>query len=174
MATTAYLPVPADFGLRLAAYLIDYILLWIVNAVLVAAVLLMDRGDLRTLVNLVPASWALAWAYYALFESSPLRGTIGKHVLGMYVADVRGDPITFWRASARYWLKTLSTLTLMVGWMMAAFTPYKQALHDLLAQTLVLTAVPEWTPMSPMDAMKVDDSWDGRRWIARSSASGGN
>lgn len=168
----SYNPAPAGFWLRLAAYLIDSALLGLVQSVLAAGVLLIDPGDWRALLNIAPVGAALAWAYYAVFESSPLRGTVGKHALGLYVADVHGDPIGFARASARYWLKILSTLTLMVGWVMAAFTPRKQALHDLLAHTLVLTAVATWTPASAADDANLDDYWDGRRWVSRSLTSG--
>jgi uncharacterized RDD family membrane protein YckC len=163
----------AGFWLRFAAYLIDNILVFVVWSVLAAAVVLIDPGDLRAFLNIAPVGWALAWAYFALCESSPLRGTVGKHALGLYVGDRRGDPISFGRASARYWLKTLSSLILMVGWIMAAFTPRKQALHDVLAGTLVLRNVPAPAPMSAADVANLDDYWDGRRWVSRSSAPGG-
>ncbi len=53
----------------------------------------------------------------------------------------------------------------MIGWLMAAFTPRKQALHDLLAGTLVLRkinliVVGEEPPAEP------GDYWDGSRWVA--------
>lgn len=163
----------AGFWLRLAAYLIDGILLFVVESVLAAAVVLMDPGDLRAFLNIAPVGWALTWAYFALFESSSLRGTVGKHALGLYVGDLHGDPISFGRASARYWLKIFSSLILMVGWIMAAFTPRKQALHDVLARTLVLRNVTALAPISAADAANLDDYWDGRRWISRSSAPGG-
>jgi uncharacterized RDD family membrane protein YckC len=165
-----YNPTYAGFWLRFAAYLIDYILVSVVCSVLAIAVVVMDPGDLRAFLNIAPVASALAWAYFALCESSPLRGTVGKHALGLYVGDLHGDPISFGRASARYWLKILSSLILMIGWLMAAFTPRKQALHDVLARTLVLRNVTALAPISPADAANLDDYWDGRRWVSRSSA----
>jgi uncharacterized RDD family membrane protein YckC len=169
-----YISPYAGFWLRLAAYLIDLILLFVVEAVLAAAVIVMDPGDLRAFLNITPVAYALSWAYFALFESSPLQGTVGKHAVGIYVSDIHGDPISFGRASARFWLKPLSSLVLMVGWIMAAFTPRKQALHDILARTLVLRKITAPTAISPADAANLDDYWDGRRWVTRSSAPGGN
>jgi uncharacterized RDD family membrane protein YckC len=163
----------AGFWLRLAAYLIDSILLFVVECVLAAAVILMDPGDLRAFVNVAPVGWAITWAYFAVLESSPMGGTVGKHALGLYVSDAHGDPIGFGRASARYWLKIFSTLTLMLGWVMAGFTPRKQALHDVMAGTLVLRRIEVFAPISPADAANLDDYWDGRRWVSRSSVSGG-
>jgi uncharacterized RDD family membrane protein YckC len=158
-----YSPAYAGFWLRFAAYLIDNILVFVVWSVLATAVVLMDPGDLRAFLNIAPVGWALAWAYFALCESSPLRGTVGKHALGLYVGDVHGDPISFGRASARYWLKILSSVILMVGWIMAAFTPRKQALHDVLARTLVLRTVTAPAPISAAAAANLHDYWDGRR-----------
>jgi len=169
----AYLSPYAGFWLRLAAYLIDLMLLAVVQSVLAAAVIFMDPGDLRAFLNITPVGYALTWAYFALFESSPLRGTIGKHAVGIYVSDADGDPISFRRASARFWLKTLSSLVLMIGWIMAAFTPRKQALHDILARTLVLRKIPVSALVSPAEAANLDDYWDGRQWIRRSSTPGG-
>ena len=168
-----YISPYAGFWLRLAAYLIDLILLVVVQSVLAAAVIFMDPGDLRAFLNITPVGYALTWAYFALFESSPLRGTIGKHAVGIYVSDVHGDPISFGRASARFWLKTLSSLVLMVGWIMAAFTPRKQGLHDILARTLVLRAITAPALISAVEAANLDDYWDGRQWVSRSSTPGG-
>jgi len=158
----------AGFWLRFAAYLIDSIVLFVIQMALAAAVILMDPGDLRAFLNVAPVGWALTWAYFAVLESSPLQGTVGKHALGLYVADVYGDPIGLGRASARYLLKLLSTFLLMAGWIMAAFTPRKQALHDLVARTVVLRKLPPALPWPAAETANLDEYWDGRQWVSRS------
>jgi uncharacterized RDD family membrane protein YckC len=80
----------------------------------------------------------LNWLYYTLFEASSKQATLGKMALGIKVTDLDGEPITFARANGRYWAKIISTLTLLVGYIMAAFTERKQALHDILAGCLVV------------------------------------
>ena len=77
------------------------------------------------------------WLYYAFFESSTLQATPGKLAVGIKVTDEKGDRISFGRASGRYFGKILSELTLNIGYIMAGFTEKKQALHDLIAGTLV-------------------------------------
>lgn len=156
----------AGFWRRLAAYLIDGLLLTAVQSVMAAGVLMMASRDVYALANLAPVSAAMSWAYFALFESSPMRGTVGKYAIGLYVSDKHGDPITFRRATARYFLKILSSLTLMAGWFMAAFTPRKQALHDVLAGTLVLRNAVALVPAAAV-APGIDDYWDGSRWLSR-------
>jgi uncharacterized RDD family membrane protein YckC len=73
-------------------------------------------------------------------ESSKHQATIGKMAMGMAVTDQFQRRLTFLRASARYYGKILSSMTLLVGFIMAGFTQRKQALHDMLAGTLVVNA----------------------------------
>jgi uncharacterized RDD family membrane protein YckC len=78
------------------------------------------------------------WLYYALFESSAWQATPGKRVLGLYVTDLAGRQISFGRATVRYFGKILSSLIFCIGYVMAGFTAKKQALHDIIAECLVL------------------------------------
>jgi uncharacterized RDD family membrane protein YckC len=84
------------------------------------------------------ASLLIYWPYYALMESSSWQATLGKRALGLIVTDTYGDRITFARATGRYFAEILSALTLLIGYIIAAFHPRKQALHDLIAGTLVI------------------------------------
>ena len=78
--------------------------------------------------------------YYVLSESSPLQATLGKVLLGMIVTDLNGRRIRRGRALRRFLARILSALPLQFGFLMAAFTPKKQALHDVVAGTLVVMA----------------------------------
>jgi uncharacterized RDD family membrane protein YckC len=78
------------------------------------------------------------WLYFTLFESSSMRATPGKMVLGIVVVDSRGHRISFARANGRYWSKLVSAFTFGIGYLAAGFTRKKQALHDLMADTFVV------------------------------------
>ncbi|NLN92927.1 MAG: RDD family protein [Candidatus Hydrogenedens sp.] len=78
------------------------------------------------------------WIYFAAQESSSYQATLGKRAMGIIVTDSYGDPVSFGKASIRVFGKLLSTLIFLIGYFMAAFTERKQALHDLLANTLVI------------------------------------
>jgi uncharacterized RDD family membrane protein YckC len=80
-----------------------------------------------------------AWLYHALMECSKNQGTLGKMALGLRVTDLDGRRINFGRATGRYFAKIISYMTLMIGFIMAAFTSKKQALHDFVGGTLVLS-----------------------------------
>jgi uncharacterized RDD family membrane protein YckC len=82
------------------------------------------------------------WLYFALQESSSLQATLGKRLLGLYVADEQGNRISFGRASGRLFGKFLSGMILYIGFIMAAFTQRRQALHDMMAGTVVLKREP--------------------------------
>ena len=155
----------AGFWRRAGAWAIDSALLAGVAAFVASAVSALLHNDFQALANVIPVTSALAWAYFAVLESSPAQGTLGKLALSLYVADTRGDPITFRRASFRHLFKTISTLVLLAGWAMAAFTPRKQALHDVLAGTLVLRRV-HYLVIGREAPAGPGDHWDGAHWVA--------
>jgi uncharacterized RDD family membrane protein YckC len=155
----------AGFWRRLAAYLIDGVLLAGIEVVIARTVYVLAPGDYQALANVAPVTAAVALAYFAVMESSPAQATLGKLALNLYVTDAHGDPITFRRAIFRNAFKTLSSLVLFLGWIMAAFSPRKQALHDVLAGTLVLRKV-HYLVIGPEAPSEPGDHWDGARWVA--------
>lgn len=80
----------------------------------------------------------LSWAYQAGLECSVTQATLGKMALGVKVCDGQYRRVSFARASGRFLAKIPSNLTLGVGYLMAAFTARKRALHDMIAGTLVI------------------------------------
>lgn len=86
--------------------------------------------------------------YYASLESSEWQATVGKRLIGIKVVDLEGRRIGFGRALGRWFAASLSYLTCYIGFLLAALTERKQALHDFVAGTLVVdrwayTASPE-------------------------------
>ncbi|NES71157.1 MAG: serine/threonine protein kinase, partial [Okeania sp. SIO2D1] len=84
----------------------------------------------------------LSWFYFTRLESSLRKSTFGKKIMGIIVTDLNGNPISFSRANGRYFAKQISLITLLIGFIMAAFTKKKQALHDKIAGTLVVKKKP--------------------------------
>lgn len=81
----------------------------------------------------------IAWVYWAAMESSARQSTVGKSLLGITVTDGEGNRLSFGKATLRYFGKIPSALPIMAGFFMIAFTAKKQALHDLIAGSLVVT-----------------------------------
>jgi uncharacterized RDD family membrane protein YckC len=137
----------AGFWWRFVAALIDGLIIWVGSIAVgmsIAALGVIGNysDDLGTgLLGL--ADIAGVWLYFALQESSSRQATIGKRCCGIVVTDLGGNRISFGRATGRYFGKFISSLTLMIGYMMAGWTRRKQALHDIMAECLVLRRKPE-------------------------------
>ena len=157
----------AGFWRRCAALIIDSFLIGIVTAIVQAAVgigalggILAGRMDAGALLGSMFLFFALAfvaqWLYFAVFESAAIQATPGKRAMGLKVVDLTGQRIGFGRASGRFFGKIISTMILDIGYMLAGWTERKQALHDMLAGTVVVfravrpgVALPEVRPPMP-------------------------
>jgi uncharacterized RDD family membrane protein YckC len=132
----------AGFWIRLAAMLVDGIILFIPLTILENLLLAERTGDPVTDLGVTLASLALSlgvhWAYRSAFHSSEWQATIGKRAVGIKVMDLQGRRITFAHATGRYFAEFLSGLTLGIGYVMAGISSRKQALHDEIAGTLVI------------------------------------
>lgn len=80
----------------------------------------------------------IPWLYFSLFEYSKYQATPGKMLLGIVAVDRNYRPLSFGRASGRYWAKWLNEFTLYIGYMVAGWTMHKQGMHDLVASTYVV------------------------------------
>jgi len=148
----------ASFTRRVAAYIFDSFLLFLFIEPLILRPLMARNGispeDTAALyninnrqvlaINLLVA--LVAWVYWAVLESSPWRATVGKKLLGLQVTDLRGQRISFARATGRHFAKNLSLLMLGIGFFMIAFTEKRQGFHDMIAGCLVLRVVRPQAP----------------------------
>jgi uncharacterized RDD family membrane protein YckC len=82
--------------------------------------------------------FVIVWLYFAKLESSEAQATWGKRALSIFVTDANGQRMTFGRASGRFFAKIITgMIPFGIGYIMAGFTAKKQALHDMIAGTLV-------------------------------------
>jgi uncharacterized RDD family membrane protein YckC len=148
----------AGFWLRFVAIIIDFIVIYFVRMIVFMPFGIrmgmhgmpgmlhgrppQDIGELMPILGMIiriaMISAVIQWLYFSLMESSSWQATLGKKALGLTVTDLEGRRISFGRATGRYFAKIISTLILCIGYMMAGFTEKKQALHDMIAGTLVL------------------------------------
>jgi len=151
------------FWPRFVAFMIDAIIVYIVvlGAIMVVwlstgakvlpygknpAQLFAAFASLKFLVSTV-----VQWLYWASMESSHTQATLGKMAMGFKVTDLQGERLSFARATGRYLGKLLSALILCIGFIMIDFTEKMQALHDIMAGTLVVKkqSLPEKLPKAP-------------------------
>jgi uncharacterized RDD family membrane protein YckC/Tfp pilus assembly major pilin PilA len=131
----------AGFWRRVGAYLIDYALFLFAGIVI---------GVVAAMTGFWPANFELYcqlgslvayWLYETGMQSSAYQATLGKLALRIKVTDYEGERISFARANGRFFATLLSGLTIGIGYVMAAFTKRRQALHDIVARTLVVKTV---------------------------------
>ena len=151
----------AGFWLRFVAYLIDNLLMSVGLCLIFIPLALAtgliahiqtiatsrggepDPGAIMGIMTLIltfaAISILLSWLYHAYFESCDWQATPGKRVLSIYVTDLNGQRISFMHATGRFFAKIVSGLIpLGIGYILAGFTQRKQALHDMIASTLVV------------------------------------
>jgi uncharacterized RDD family membrane protein YckC len=143
----------AGFWKRVAASLIDSVILALLGGVVGAAIggllgaLLGggSSGSLRLVVQLAGA--VLAASYYGWFYASVQQASPGKMAIGIKVVRGDGDGCGFWRGFWRYFAMIPGSLLLGIGFVMAGFTARKQALHDLICDTIVVDkwAYTDWS-----------------------------
>jgi uncharacterized RDD family membrane protein YckC len=104
----------------------------------------------------VVLSAIMSWLYHALQESSEHQATFGKRALNLKITDLDGQRITFEQASMRFWVKHLISssssytrfmsipeisgilgILVLANYLIQPFTEKRQALHDIIARTLV-------------------------------------
>jgi len=126
----------------LDGFIFPLVLLPLLFVVVPAVLLLIKYNYSSTLLLLVYVLSGLAifltaiW-YFAKLEASPKMGTYGKRIMGIQTTDLNGQRITLMTAIVRMIVKNALSGFLMIGYLMAAFTAKKQALHDILAGTIV-------------------------------------
>lgn len=146
---------PAGFWIRAVALLIDGLILGVIFAIvggIFAALIgfnIKDADNISDAEAIAAGGFGLilvvlmivaAWLYEAILTSSASGATWGKQAMGLRVLRGDGARLSFGRATARYFSKSLITplLPLGIGYLLAAFTRRKQALHDFIADTVVV------------------------------------
>lgn len=86
--------------------------------------------------------------YFTRMESGESGATYGKRWVGIKVLDTQGNRISMGRAFARWIAHALSYITFYIGFFIQPFTARKQALHDMVANTVVVRTERAGNPSS--------------------------
>jgi uncharacterized RDD family membrane protein YckC len=124
----------AGFWIRVLAFIIDSIIVGVVN-VLVAAILNQStsgRTGIQTLLGII---------YFTYFwsASSPWPGqTVGDKLLSLRVIRTDGSDLSIVQAFIRYVGLVISFIVIFIGVIWVAFDPNKQGWADKIAGTYVV------------------------------------
>ena len=140
-STTTALPL-ASIGLRCGAFLLDYILMWLIPAVALAIALIFKRA-------LPDLAWTILYlGYFAAFGLILMNWiflirndgqTLGMRILGVRVVRSNGKPLGYREATLRHLVGyPLAILSLGLGFLWALWDARQQGWHDKLADTVVV------------------------------------
>jgi uncharacterized RDD family membrane protein YckC len=119
LGTDAVLLPRVGFGLRLAAAVLDLVLVWGIHYFL-------------------KFPFPLTAAIYFLVMWGWRGTTIGSFVLGLRIVRTNGEKLTFGVAAVRVLGCFFSAIVLFLGFLWIAWDPEKQGWHDKIAGTLVV------------------------------------
>ena len=140
----------AGFWMRFVAVFLDNLIVGFLSMIVMIAGFFAigmtlgigDTGKSDLAVILIGAMWGtlllMRALYFILLEGSAGGATLGKRAMGLTVCTSAGAPLSKWHATARYFAHLLSYLTLYIGYFIQPFTERKQALHDLITDTVVV------------------------------------
>ncbi|MDQ1436586.1 MAG: hypothetical protein QOK43_215 [Acidimicrobiaceae bacterium] len=119
----------ADFGVRFVAYLIDVVILAVVQFILAAILGVAGRG-LGLLVTL---------GYLTYFEGSPSGQTPGKKAMNIRVIDFQtGGELGYGKALIRQIMRFVSGIVCLLGYLWMLWDKEKQTWHDKVAASVVV------------------------------------
>ncbi len=143
---------------RLQAWIVDLILMMLTACAIAivaspfiymgATAYTSDRHLLNLIYKYSGASIGIItyFAYFIGFEISKFQATPGKILFNLKITDMEGKPIGVTRSAFRLTSKFLSGFLLGLGFVICDFTSRKQALHDIIANTLVIRSESEQSP----------------------------
>lgn len=140
----------AGLGSRAAAFIIDQIILLIVNIAIIIGLILMLNGSFMDFLSADMPSYLFAgaiilifiirWGYFFVFEYFSGGRTPGKKMVGIRVIQENGHSITLLSSMIRNLLRIIDSLPLnyLVGMLMIFFHSRHKRLGDLVAGTIVV------------------------------------
>jgi uncharacterized RDD family membrane protein YckC len=134
---------PGGLVVRFIALIIDSSILLAVNlAVILSYVMLASSGSGGVRDFLTPTTVIAMWLFDALFfagfESSNMRATPGKWVVGLSVTDMDGQQLGLLHAVGRYFFKVVTNGLFVINLLCVVFSGQNRTLYDLLVGTIVI------------------------------------
>jgi uncharacterized RDD family membrane protein YckC len=138
----------AGFWIRVAAYVIDQVILIIVTLPLS----LWFQFKMQRMVMSAQIDWAVFLQYWGLSSAASVivsllygwlfvgryAATPGKMLVKIKVVTADGTRVSYLRALARQGGHVVSGMTCMIGYLLPLFDDEKRALHDYICNTRVI------------------------------------
>jgi uncharacterized RDD family membrane protein YckC len=134
----------AGFWIRFAAIAIDAFILGIVNMVIfipLGMFMPTSPDNPMVVLSFMPVIMLLQYAIPAAYDTwfvGKYGATPGKMACKLKITVADGSRLSYLRALGRHFAKWLSAMTLLIGYIMAAFDDQRRTLHDRICETRVV------------------------------------
>ncbi|WP_307311815.1 RDD family protein [Neobacillus driksii] len=130
----------AGFWMRFWAYLLDLIVIGSIERLIINPLFRILEIPLVEFNMFAPISIASAIIFYLYFVlmTKYFHQTLGKMVFGLRVVDLKSEKLSWGTILFREWIGRFISATIVVGYIVVAFLPRKQGLHDLFTDTSVI------------------------------------
>jgi len=130
----------AGFWMRFWAYLLDLIVVGSIERILVNPLFRALDISLSEFNMFAPISIASAVIFYLYFVlmTKYFKQTLGKMVFGIKVVNLKNNELSWGTILFREWIGRFISATVIIGYIIVAFLPKKQGLHDIFTDTTVI------------------------------------
>ncbi|MDQ1001209.1 putative RDD family membrane protein YckC [Neobacillus niacini] len=130
----------AGFWMRFWAYLLDLIVIGSIERLIINPLFRILEIPLVEFNMFAPISIASAIIFYLYFVlmTKYFHQTLGKMVFGLRVVDLKSEKLSWGTILFREWIGRFISATIVIGYIVVAFLPKKQGLHDLFTDTSVI------------------------------------
>lgn len=138
---TTFQPKYAGFWIRFWAYLIDLLMISSIGWLLVRPIFRLIDLDVSATSWYAPITIVSVVIFYSYFTLMTyfFQQTLGKMIVGIRVVDVHSKKPSFGTVVFRETVgRILSVIPFNLPYIIVGFTPKKQAVHDYIADTVVL------------------------------------
>lgn len=139
--TESYVQKAAGFWIRFWAYIVDLLVLSSVGMLLIKPVFRLFSLDVNSSSWYAPISLVTAILFYLYFVlmTKFFSQTVGKMIFGIRVVSKGEGKLSWGTVLFREWIgRLISVIPFNLPYIVAAFTPQKQAIHDFIADTIVI------------------------------------
>ena len=130
----------AGFWMRFWAYLLDLVVIGSINRLVIYPTFRFLDISISESSMFAAISIATAITYYLYFVlmTKKFNQTLGKMVFGLKVTTISGEKITWSTVIFREFIGRFISKVIIIGYIIVAFLPRKQGLHDVFADTSVI------------------------------------
>ncbi|MFS0822401.1 RDD family protein [Bacillus sp. 1P02SD] len=135
-------PSYVGFWMRFWAYLLDFVVIGSINRILIyPAFRALDIPLTEShIYSATSIATAVVFYLYFVLMTKFFNQTLGKMVFGIKVVSLDGKDLSWMTVLFREFIGRYISKLFFIGYIIVAFLPKKQGIHDLLSDTTVIHA----------------------------------